>query len=209
MTGATAHGAPETVDFDGLTIGFDSRVLRPRSWTAAQSRWAAELLDRLPAGPVLELCSGAGHIGLAAIRRTDRHLVCVDVEPAAAAWGRANAERAGLADRVEVRLGPMDDVLHAAERFSLVVADPPWVTHREIERFPEDPPLAIDGGPDGLAVARTCLRVIHQHLARDGEALLQLGSADQATLLLASEAGLACQEVREYDGGVVARLSAG
>ena len=55
-----------TVEFGGLQITFDSRLLSPRPWTQAQSRWAASLLPNLPPGDVLELCSGAGQIGLLA-----------------------------------------------------------------------------------------------------------------------------------------------
>ena len=49
---------PEEMDFGGLRIAYDSRVLEPRPWTAAQSEWAAEILQAAPGGDVLELCSG-------------------------------------------------------------------------------------------------------------------------------------------------------
>ena len=58
---------PQSVDFEGLRIEYDEHVLAPRPWTAAQSRWAAELIRVAPPGPVLEVCSGAGHIGLLAV----------------------------------------------------------------------------------------------------------------------------------------------
>jgi methylase of polypeptide subunit release factors len=199
--------SPERIDFDGLTIAFDSRVLRPRPWTAEQSRWAADLLPGLPPGAVLELCSGAGQIGLAAVRRSGRSLVCVDAAPAAVAFGRFNAREAGLEQRVDHRLGPIDEALRPEERFSLVIADPPWVTSDEVASYPEDPRAAIDGGDDGLGVARLCLRVIADHLVDGGAALLQLGSTDQLAALLAADGdGLRCVETRQYDGGVVARL---
>ncbi|MGA8992804.1 MAG: methyltransferase, partial [Nocardioidaceae bacterium] len=68
----------ETMGFGGLAIAFDDRVLRPRPWTLAQSAWAAELAATVPAGPALELCSGAGHIGLAFAATSGRRLVMVD-----------------------------------------------------------------------------------------------------------------------------------
>ncbi|NLE98960.1 MAG: methyltransferase, partial [Propionibacterium sp.] len=71
------------VDFDPLQIEYDERVLAPRPWTRMQSEWAAEIALRAPDGPVLELCSGAGHIGLEAARLSGRALVCVDQNPAA------------------------------------------------------------------------------------------------------------------------------
>lgn len=199
---------PRTVDFGELRIAYDARVLRPRPWTSAQSAWAAELLADAPPGQVLELCCGAGQIGLLAIAGTDRRLVCVDLNPVACELTRANAAANGLAGRVEVRHGAMDEVLRDSERFVLVVADPPWVRRADVGRFPEDPVLAIDGGDDGLAVARTCMAVARDHLRPGGTLLLQLGSLDQVDLLRpdALAAGLDVAEVRRCERGVLVRL---
>ncbi len=198
----------ERLPFAGLAISFDDRVLRPRPWTQEQARWAAARLANLPAGPVLELCCGAGQIGLAAVVGTDRRLVCVDLDPTAAAYAEQNAKSAGLQRRVEVRRGRFQEVVGAEERFALVIADPPWVATAETDRFPQDPLLAIDGGSDGLTVARACLETIEQHLDRGGEALLQLGSVEQVAALMSLGSGsLRCLEVRRFDGGTVARLA--
>jgi release factor glutamine methyltransferase len=199
---------PESVDFDGLTIRFDDRVLRPRAWTAEQSRWAASLLPGLPEGPVLELCAGAGQIGLAAVARSRRRLVCVEADPVAAAFATLNAEGSGLSDRVEVREAPMTLALQPGERFAAVVADPPWVRRTETARFPEDPLTAIDGGDDGLDVARECVAVVAGHLAPGGLALLQLGSTEQVDALGTEvrSRGLTVVEVRRYERGVVALI---
>lgn len=197
----------QTMDFDGLSISYDDRVLRPRQWTAAQSRWAADLLAEVPDGPVLELCSGAGQIGLAAVARTDRDLVCVDLCPRAVDLTGINAKAAGMERRVTARKGRLTDAVRDHEQFPLVIADPPWVETSAIGRYPEDPLLAIDGGRDGLSVARECLDVIDTHLAPGGAALLQLGSVDQVAALMSLGSGsLRCLEVRRYDGGAVAHL---
>jgi release factor glutamine methyltransferase len=200
--------AARTLDFDGLPISWDRRVLEPRPWTAAQSRWVAELAATVPAGPVLELCCGAGHIGLLAAARCGRALVAVDVNPAACELARRNARAAGLGDRVEVREGDLGAVLADDERFPLVVADPPWVPRTEVGRYPEDPVLAIDGGPDGLDVARLCLEVAERHVAPGGSVVLQLGTADQAARLAQGGPGLAVREVRACERGVLVRLDA-
>jgi release factor glutamine methyltransferase len=208
MTSFQTPGHEDTVHFEGLAIRFDDRVLRPRLWTAEQSRWATVLLDVVPPGPVLELCAGAGQIGLAAVARTRRRLVMVDSDPVAADFALANARAAGLTHRVDVRAAPMTEALAAGEEFALVIADPPWVRRSHTDRYPEDPLTAIDGGQDGLDVARACLEVIGAHLAREGAALLQLGSTQQAEALTLEiqGAGLVTSEVRHYDRGVVANL---
>ena len=198
--------ATEHVAFGDLTIAFDARVLTPRPWTLAQSEWGAELLPRLPAGPVLELCCGAGQIGLAAVRHSERTLVCVDADPVALEYAVANATAAACVGRVQPRLGLVDQVLSPEETFPLVIADPPWVPTAVVPTYPEDPTLAIDGGADGLDVARRCVAVVGRHLAPGGAALLQLGTIQQAAGLVAETAELVCREVREYERGVVVLL---
>ncbi len=197
------QSALRSLAFGPLSISWHEGVLEPRPWTAAQSRWAAELAAGVPDGPVLELCCGAGHIGLLAAHLTGRPLVCVDVSPAACTLTRLNAATAGLGELVEVREGSMEAVLEPTERFGLVIADPPWVSTHEVETYPEDPVLAIDGGADGLAVARLCLTVAGQHLADGGLLLLQLGDVAQAHVL-AGKTGLVLREVRQEQRGVLA-----
>lgn len=74
------------MEFCGLVISYDERVLEPRPWTADQSRWAADLIVASPPGEVLELCCGAGQIGLLATALTPvgsrRKLVAIDLNPA-------------------------------------------------------------------------------------------------------------------------------
>lgn len=204
---------PETC-FGELTIAYDDRVLTPRGWTRQQSEWAAEVAAVVPGGDILELCSGAGHIGLLAltlVRRTgaERHLVCVDVNPAARELTLANAARAGLAAYVDARCADLAAALSADERFPLVIADPPWVPQAETSRFHDDPLLAIDGGTDGLEVARACVGVVGRHLARGGGAVLQLGHEEQVSTLASAfeENGLRVVEVRPGDRGVLVRLA--
>ena len=190
--------------FGTLEIRFDDRVLRPRPWTLEQARWAVELSEDLPDGPVVELCAGVGHIGLAWATEVPRELVLVDTDPRACELARSNAEAAGLADRVQVRIATVDAALGPEERFALVLADPPWVRSDGTDDFPDDPVGAIDGGDDGLDLARTCLRVISQHLLPDGVAIVQLGDDTQARAVADhldqhSDLGLRVGDVRDPD----------
>ena len=200
----------ESVPFGSLTIAFDDRVLRPREWTAAQSEWAAELMATAPGGTVLELCAGAGHIGLLAVAQTGRRLLCVDANPVACDYARANALAAGLADLVEVREVRLQEALAPGETFAVVIADPPWVPREQTGRYPEDPLTAIDGGDDGLDVARACLATIDDHLSPGGSAVLQVGTCAQADALRRepcfSDGRLVMVEVRQQVRGVLARI---
>lgn len=207
LTGALGSDVPATtIRFGSLDIAYDDRVLVPREWTTLQSQWARDLLETAPPGPVLELCSGVGHIGLLAVEQSDRRLVCVDLDPVACEYAVGNARAAGRSDLVEVRNLALG-AFATDEVFPVIVADPPWVRRAEVDRFPEDPVLAIDGGDDGLDLARECVTVIDGHLHEQGAAVLQIGSTDQAAALEAGLPGsLAMAEVREHPRGVLVRL---
>lgn len=198
-------------DFGSLKITFDDRVLRPRSWTALQSHWGAELaanpsLD----GPLLELCAGAGHIGLLAAALSDRALVAVDIVPDACELTRGNAAAAGLTETVEVRCSPLSSALRLGETFAVAMADPPWVRSDQVQQFPEDPLLAIDGGADGLDLARDCVRACTGHVVPGGSLLLQLGDEAQAERIVTESIGAQWQrgDLRRGAGGVVLQLVA-
>jgi len=203
--------------FDALEIEHDERVLTPRGWTACQSRWAAELL--VPrSGDLLELFTGAGQIGLLALHlaraRTDvptRRAVLVDADEHACAVARANATRNELGDLVEVRHAPVQGALGTAERFAVVLLDPPYVPTARVAAFPEDPVTAIDGGEDGLALARVALSVAAGAVQPSGAVLLQLADdhqADQISAWLDQDRTppLRPTDRRRHPRGVVVRL---
>jgi release factor glutamine methyltransferase len=197
-----------TASFAHLAINWDERVLQPRDWVVLQSSWAAELLDDAPSGPLLELCCGAGHIGLLAADLSGRPLVAVDLSPVACDYARRNADAAGLGDRVEVRCGDLADSLAEGEVFAVVVADPPWIPSAEVGTFPDDPLLAVDGGSDGLDVARAVITSAADHVVPGGSLLVQLGTAEQAATLVAEAAATGWRggELRTGERGVVQQL---
>ena len=172
--------AAAAVRFGPIDVAFDESLLRPRPWTLAQSEWAAELADERP---MLEVGCGAGHIGLAAAVLSGARLVQVDHDPVACRWAGINAGANNLASRVEQRCGRADEVLGEAERFGVVIADPPYVPSAEVHLYPEDPIGAIDGGPDGLDSVRSFLTGIAGHVDRGGSVVLQLRGLAQVEQL--------------------------
>ena len=199
------------LDFNGIKIAYDDRIIEPRPWTAAQSIWARELLADLPQGPALEICSGAGHIGLLAVQGLDRPLKQVDIDPVACEYAAHNAERAGMSNQVCIHCGAMDEVLDPAERFALIIADPPYLPTASVEMFPEDPQLAIDGGTDGFDLIKVCLDVIARHLSKRGAAVLQIANLAQSAvvqrhLLEHPQLELTQVEVRDCGRGALSLL---
>jgi release factor glutamine methyltransferase len=191
--------------FGPLLVRYDERVLTPRPWTLMQSLWAVELATKAAPGPILELCSGAGQIGLAAAALTGRALVQVEADPVAAAYARSNAAAAGHESPVEVRNARMQTALATHERFPIILADPPYLPTAHVARWPHDPVSAIDGGADGLDLTRVCLQVAADHLTPGGAMLLQVAGTPQARAVTAilrttPQLHLTHLETRQHDG---------
>lgn len=192
-----------TTHFGPLKITYDTRVLSPRPWTIAQSHWASEAAAWAPPGPMLELHCGAGHIGLAAAHLSRRSLVQIDRDPVACEHARSNALHAGLGARVEVRVATLPNGLVDGERFAIILADPPYVPTGLVERHPDDPVGAIDGGTDGLDGVRCCIDVAARHLDDHGLLILQLWTSEQAEEVTAMESGLKAIGLRCIHGAGV------
>ena len=104
---------------------------------------------------------GSGCLGLALLNKLPPGSTCraVDISEEAVALATRNAQRLGLAGAYDASLTAASDLRGA---FDFIVSNPPYIPSRdlatldaEVARF-EDP-RALDGGADGLDVARVIL----------------------------------------------------
>ena len=213
VLGPGARGSDPTNhrNYGGLDIAYDQRVQAPRQWTIAQAVLAAELALQAPPGPILELCSGVGHIGLLAAKISDRDLVLVDSSSVACHFARENAVAASWEGRSTILCRDLNAALPREARYPVIIADPPWVPSALVGLYPDDPVAAIDGGIRGMRLAVACLRVIGRHLDPDGAAVLQVGRLEQAEELAVGlsslpNAPLRLQRSTVHPGGVLLEL---
>jgi 16S rRNA (guanine966-N2)-methyltransferase len=85
--------------------------------------------DRVDGARVLDLYAGSGAYGLEALSRGAAQAVLVDSDARALTAAKANAEAAGLADRVRLVRRDVAAFLKAGargRRFDLVFCDPPY-----------------------------------------------------------------------------------
>lgn len=187
-------------EFFGLAFATDDRALIPRPETEALVAEAeAEVRRRLADGPrhgrpvrIADVGTGSGAIAVAlavALRGrgvamgSDVTIVATDSSPGALDLARENAVAQAAADGltfVEADLLPAEPP--AGARLDVVAANLPYVRSDAIAGLPVaasfEPRLALDGGPDGLALIRRLVERLPGVLAEDGVALLEIG-ADQ------------------------------
>jgi release factor glutamine methyltransferase len=135
--------------FRDLELAVDPRVLIPRPETELLVELALELRPRT----ILDVGTGSGAIALAiAAELPSAAVSATDTSAGACAVAAANAERLGLAARVELHGGTLPPV---GKEFDLVVANLPYVSEGEWGTLqPEvtewEPREALLAGPDGL-----------------------------------------------------------
>jgi len=143
-----------TVAFGPVELHVGPGVFIPRPETEAVLEWAT--LRRLGTRPVIvDLCTGSGALALALARHwPEARVIGVDDSDAALQYARRNVAGSAVellhADVATPGLLPELD-----GRVDLVVANPPYVPEDvllEPEVAQHDPPHAVFGGPDGMAV---------------------------------------------------------
>ena len=117
--------------FRRLTLAVDRRALIPRPETEILVERCLALLRDVTEPRVLDVGVGSGAIALAlADERPDARVVAVDASADALALARENAQRTGLADRVDLVHGHLLGGLSGP--FDLVAANPPYVSEDEL-----------------------------------------------------------------------------
>lgn len=168
-------------EFFGREFLVDQRVLVPRPDTETLVIAALEMGDALEAfGSAVKLrvhdvCTGSGAVAISiAAERPAWSVSASDISSAALDVARLNAGRLlgktmpmVLADLLEGIEGPFD----------IITANPPYVPTDEtaelLARGWKEPALALDGGPDGLAVMPRLIRQAGAALVPNGFLLVE------------------------------------
>jgi release factor glutamine methyltransferase len=186
-----------------LRVTPDTLIPRPETELLVEAA-----LARLPAGGaarVADLGTGSGAIALAlAHSRPDARIVATDASAAALAVARENAAANELRN-VELRLGDWYAPL-AAERFDLLVSNPPYIAQDDPHLAQGDlrfePLAALASGVDGLDAIRVLAAGACRHLRAGGWLLVEHGFAQGAAVrAVFAGAGLtAVETLRDLEG---------
>lgn len=172
----------ETVMFDKYSLAVFVKMLREHGNLVATDK-------------VLDVGSGTGALGLAALAHGAGSVVATELDPLAARNTKMNAQALGLADRVQTRLVPFDDqgaysVVGEDERFDLILADPPQgydlFVRRTFPEVDEDTKHAKEvyfSQDPGACFLNSLLEDLPKHLTDKGRLIIAMKS-DRAKKLL-------------------------
>jgi release factor glutamine methyltransferase len=177
--------------FCGLRVPVAPGLFVPRVRTELLAETAVELCTG-PTPVVVDLCCGTGAIALVVRTRVGRAEVhAADLDPAAVRRARATLGR-------HVHEGDLFDALpqHLRGRVDVLAVNAPYVPTGAIGALPREARdheahLALDGGPDGLAVHARLAAGARDWLAPTGTLVLETSAAQCAgSQRLLSDAGL-------------------
>ena len=198
-----------TRDFFISTFVVSPAVLIPRPDTETLVVAALDLLKGKANPVALDLGTGSGCIAISLAKRNASLTVdAVDVSGEALAVARRNAERNGVADRVNFLEGDWLGAVPAGKRYDLVASNPPYIATSEIATLDAgvrdfEPRLALDGGPDGLAFYRRLADGASAVLLPGGVLAVEVGYTQAGAVRdLFQAAGLTVGKTHKDGGGI-------
>jgi release factor glutamine methyltransferase len=176
-------------EFHGLRVRLTEAVLVPRPETEVLVDWALTLLAPCLPGRhprVVDVGTGSGCVACAlAALRPDLAVIALDVAADALHVARANVAALDLSARVGVVASDLLGAVRAGSA-DMIVSNPPYLPTGSLAALPpevrdHEPWLALDGGPDGLAVIRRLAGDARGRLVPGGTLVLETAGGPQAS----------------------------
>jgi release factor glutamine methyltransferase len=202
--------------FRGLELAVTPDVLIPRPETEGVVAAALDTMVGRTRPVVADVGTGSGCIALAvATARPDAVVYATDRSGRALAVAQGNAERLGLADRVEWLEGDwFAPLVRRGVRVDVLVSNPPYVADGDVGRLQAEvrfePTEALRGGPDGLNYYRRITAEARWVLAPGGRVVIELGFGQaESVRTLAERAGFSVERVDDDVNGIARVMTLG
>jgi release factor glutamine methyltransferase len=144
------------------------------------------------ANRLVDVGTGSGILAITlTLERPGLEVTAVDLSEDALGLARENAERFGVADRIEFRRSDLIDEIEGP--FHWIVANLPYIPTAQLNTLQRevkfDPLLALDGGKDGLTIIKRLIESVPGKIASNGLIALELGQgqADEVSGFMANQ----------------------
>lgn len=129
---------------------------------------------------IADIGTGSGILAVCAAKYLPTaRVTAVDISTAALAVASRNAERHGVADRIEFVESDLFANVAADKRFDFIISNPPYITTREMADLPKDvrehePHQALEAGVDGMSVIKPLIEQASDRLKTGGTLLIEI-----------------------------------
>ncbi len=165
-------------EFYGLDFYIDPSVLIPRPESELLVEKALKLAQSQPVSTIAEVGTGCGAIAISlALNLPQAKIYATDISAPALKIALLNCQKHGVVDRICLLAGEMLDPL--PEPVDLIVANLPYVKESEINAAGFEPPVALNGGSDGLEKIRRLCCQAGDKLRPEGCLLLEIGQGQE------------------------------
>lgn len=193
------------VDFYGLRLDINRKVLSPRMETELLVSETLKLAKHFSQPEICDLCTGSGAIAIAVAKHSQAKVCAIDISKPALQTAEMNAKRHEV--KIDFIQSNLFENLKRKVRFDIIVSNPPYIQSEEIDKLSVevkkfDPRLALDGGEDGLDFYREICEQSKARLKPGGYLLFELGKGQAADVRkLMKDAGLIdTHVVKDYNG---------
>jgi release factor glutamine methyltransferase len=186
LTGTPMQYITGRQEFYGLDFEVMRDVLIPRPETELLVETALKLTSGFESAPfICDVGTGSGCVAIALLHELRQfpqsHAVAIDISAAALDVAKRNAARHSLTERIEFVVSDCFTEMEPLQRgFDVIVSNPPYIRTDAIQGLQQEvrdfePRLALEAGPDGLAVVRRLLKDSSSFLKEDGYLLFEIG----------------------------------
>lgn len=208
--------------FYGIPFASDRRALIPRPSTGTiveeVLHHARAAMPTNPTGEgvlIADVCTGSGCVAVVLLKRlTGARAVATDLSADALTLAKENAQRHGVADRIDFIRGDLLEALdeHPVARsqgsLHYLVSNPPYIPDHEWDAVEpnvkdHEPHLALRGGHDGLDLVRRLIAIGPRFLRPGGVLAVEIADSSAPAALELARANPALDSpriVRDIEG---------
>ncbi len=191
--------------FRHLVLRVERGVFIPRPETEVLVDAVLAAIAPLAQPLVADLCTGSGAVGVSlAYEAGNARVIATDVSGQAVEAARRNALYAGVDERVQVLQGSLFEPVSREflGQFDAIASNPPYIPTAAVRDLPDEvlsfePMAALDGGVDGLDVARVIATEARAWLRPGGFLGMEVDETRAQDMAAEMAADYECVEVRK------------
>jgi release factor glutamine methyltransferase len=170
-------------EFYSLDFRVTPDVLIPRPETELLVVTLLDLAKQKPKDTpwaIADIGTGSGILAVCAAKNLPAaRVTALDISSAALAIAKENAEKHGVASRIEFLESDLFDAVSEESKFDFLVSNPPYISASEMEKLPPDvknfePHTALLAGPKGTEVIERLIPQAAERLTPGGQLLMEI-----------------------------------